>query len=464
VDRANYAKAIRGGTVFFLGIGGIGMSALAKYFLANGAAVYGYDKVKTTLTEELEALGVQIHYEEHEKNIIKQTDLVVYTPAVPKEHLAYQYYTANNYSVLKRSQVLGLITANSTNVCVAGTHGKTTVSTITSHILHHSGFGCNAFLGGIATNYGTNFLSSAKNVTVIEADEYDRSFLQLTPSYAIVTNMDADHLDIYGTHEAMEDAFVEFTKQIKPKGVLIAKYGLVKYDALVADTKYSYHLTDTNASIYANNITVTEGGYNFDMQLVDTHVRNVRLNVGGLHNIENAIAAAATAYLMGVNKEAIIAALADYQGVKRRFEYYIPFKGDNSIVMIDDYAHHPTELNALISGVRSLYKDRKLILVFQPHLFSRTRDFAAAFAESFSKVDELVLLPIYPAREFPIDGVSSEMLLQNTKLENKQVVAKEKLVEWVKQNIKGNSNSKVLVMAGAGDIDTLLTDVKNVLS
>jgi UDP-N-acetylmuramate--alanine ligase len=462
-ERNDFAKAIQGGVVFFVGIGGIGMSALAKYFLSKGAVVKGYDKTKTELTEQLEMQGMAIHYEESISHVEPAADLVIYTPAVPKEHVAYQYYVNNGYSVLKRSQVLGLITANTTNVCVAGTHGKTTVSTITSHILQHSGMGCNAFLGGIATNYGTNFLSSSSDIAVIEADEYDRSFLQLTPSYAIVTNMDADHLDIYGTHEAMEEAFVAFTSQIQPNGVLVAKYGLPKFAMLQADKKYAYHLTDTKADIYAKDIVVKDGGYSFAIHILDVSIDNVRLNIGGLHNIENALAAAAVAYFMGVGTDAIVSALAAYKGVKRRFEYYIPFAESDSIIMIDDYAHHPTELNALTTGVRSLFPDRELVLVFQPHLYSRTRDFEAEFAKSFEVADELVLLPIYPARELPIEGVTSEALLAKTKMEHKQVIAKEALVNWVENELKPQSANKVLVMAGAGDIDTLLNQVKNAL-
>ncbi len=461
--QANFAKALQGGVVYFIGIGGIGMSALARYFVKHGAAVSGYDKTKTDLTVALEAEGMAIHYSDDVNAIPQNADIIVYTPAVPKEHQELNYYKNKEYTLLKRSEVLGLLTQRSFNICVAGTHGKTTVSTITSHLLLHTGYGCNAFLGGIAVNYNTNFLSSTNNTCVIEADEYDRSFLQLYPNVAVVTSMDADHLDIYGTATAMEEAFIQFTAQIQENGLLVAKYGLPRFNELKATTKYSYHLDDTGATCYAKNIKVQNGSYRFDVVIKDTIIDNVLLNVGGLHNVENTIAAIAIAHHLKIDIEKIKAAVADYKGVKRRFEYIIAPKGNNNIVMVDDYAHHPTELKALITGANSLFEHRKKVMVFQPHLFTRTRDFAEGFAESLSKVDEVILLPIYPARELPIEGVSSDMLLNNITAPSKKVMSKEEVLNWVKVDLKNRPEPTVLLMAGAGDIDLLLKPIKEIL-
>ncbi len=460
-DQNNFAKVIAKGNVYFIGIGGIGMSALAKYFLHLGCSVSGYDKTATALTMELSSLGASIHFEENENYLMANADVVIYTPAVPKTHIELVYYQSKGYTVLKRSQVLGLLTMHSKNICVAGTHGKTTVSTIVSHLLQHSGYGCNAFLGGISTNYNTNFLSSTNNVCVIEADEYDRSFLQLSPTMAVVTSMDADHLDIYGTAESVEEAFVQFSKQIQDGGFLIAKYGLPKFDALQANTKYSYHLTNTNATVYATNIIANNGAYTFNVMLNGVLIENVLLKVGGLHNIENTLAAITIANQCGINMQKIKEAVATYKGVKRRFEYIIAPSVSSNIVMIDDYAHHPTELQALISGVQSLFPNHKKIIVFQPHLYSRTRDFAANFANSLSAIDNVMLLPIYPARELPIEGVTSNMLLHNITASQKIVIEKNELVETIKKQI--TNQPTVVIMAGAGDIDLLLEPVKNML-
>ncbi len=451
------------GNVYFIGIGGIGMSALAKYFLYNNAIVSGYDKTKTDITTTLEQSGIAIHYEDDVESMPKQIDIVIYTPAIPATLNELKYCKDKKYTLLKRSQVLGLITQNSSNICIAGTHGKTTVSTMVSHLLQYTGYGCNAFLGGISVNYNTNFLSSTNNTCVIEADEYDRSFLKLSPSIAVVTSMDADHLDIYGTAENLEEAFIQFTKQIQSGGLLIAKYGLKKFDSLVASTKYSYHINNTNANVYTKNIKVLNGGYTFDIVINNITIDNVLLNIGGLHNIENVIAAVAIANHLNIDINKIKDAVASYKGVKRRFEYIIAPKNNNKIVVIDDYAHHPTELNALLNGVDSLFKNRKKIIVFQPHLFSRTKDFATAFSASLSNADEVILLPIYPARELPMEGITSEILLNNITIDNKKVMSKEAFLLWTKNELKNNSDNKVLIMAGAGDIDLLLQPVKEIL-
>lgn len=455
--------------VYFIGIGGIGMSALARFFNQRGVKVSGYDKTVTALTTLLEAEGIEVHYKEEVDQIPKDVQLVVYTPAIPKEHKEYQFYLQNGYSVVKRSDVLQIITQSSLNICVAGTHGKTTISSMIGHLLRNSEFGCNAFLGGIAVNYNSNFWSSENNVCVVEADEYDRSFHKLSPDIAVISSMDADHLDIYGTAETMEEAFIEFTRKIKPGGWLISKHGLKRTNELVAANHITYHLSDDAATVHTVNLKVQNGSYLFDVvfknKADDSWVlKNVLLNVGGLHNVENAVASIAVAHLLKIEDDKIKKAVADYKGVKRRFEYIIaPILGDNSRgpVFIDDYAHHPQELKALISGARSLFEKKKLVLVFQPHLFSRTRDLADGFASSLDLADEVILLPIYPARELPIEGVSSEMILNKMKLKNKRIMTKDELINKVSEMVHTSDNEAVVfITAGAGDIDAMLQNLK----
>jgi UDP-N-acetylmuramate--alanine ligase len=440
--------------LYFIGIGGIGMSGLARYYHAKGVEVSGYDRTRTALTEELETSGVRIHYEENVDLIPKEVDFVVYTPAVAAEHAELVFYKENDYKVLKRSDVLKLITESSFNICVGGTHGKTTTSTMVAHILRHTGFGCNAFLGGISSNYGTNFWSSEKNVCVVEADEYDRSFLKLSPDVAVITAIDPDHLDIYGTPQEVENAFVEFTKRVKPGGTLISKYGLSRTGDMSAAVHKTYSFDNSKADVYAANILVENGSYVFDVMAKDWILDNTVLHMGGLHNIENAVAAIAVAKQLGIEDEKIKNAVAAFKGVRRRFEYIL--QNENHI-LIDDYAHHPEELKALIKGVKSLFK-QKLVLIFQPHLYTRTQDLAEGFAESLDLADEVILLPIYPARELPIEGVESELILNKMAITNKQVLRKDELTTWVKAN-----RPALLVMAGAGDIDTLIKPVKEIL-
>ena len=416
--------------IYFIGIGGIGMSAIARYFKQKGCEVSGYDRTQTALTSQLEASGISIHYEDNIELIPKDADAVVYTPAIPANHAELLYYQVNGYQVVKRSDVLRWITEASFNICIAGTHGKTTISTMVAHILRHSGYGCNAFLGGISTNYQSNFWSSDNNVVVVEADEYDRSFLKLVPDIAIIT-------------------------AIKPNGVLISKYGLKRKRELNATKQFTYSLDNENASVFAKNIKVENGHYIYDVKANGWELSDIQLNMGGLHNIENSIAAIAVAKLLKVTPEKIKAAVNGFKGVKRRFEYWL---NNENHVLIDDYAHHPEELRALITGVRSLYGKEKITIVFQPHLFSRTRDFAKEFAASLDLADEVILLPIYPAREMPIGGITSEVILQKMKLNNKNILSKEALMLWIQQN-----NPKIVVMAGAGDIDTILNRVKEIL-
>ena len=439
--------------IYFIGIGGIGMSALARYFVSKGCKVSGYDKTETILTQALTELGIHIHYEDNTSLIDTEASVVVYTPAIPESHSELTYYRNNGYEVVKRSDVLGWITEGTVNICVAGTHGKTTVSTMLAHVLRDSGYGCTAFLGGIAANYNTNFWSSDNNVVVVEADEYDRSFLKLNPSIAVITSMDADHLDIYKTTEAFEDAFVSFSKKVKLNGLLLAKKGLTREASFDASILITYHLNGQGAGIYAKDIRVVDGAYHFTAVGPSWTIENIVLHMGGLHNIENALVAVAVAMHLEIEPQKIKVALANFAGVKRRFEYRIK---TDAQVLIDDYAHHPAELTALISGVRSLYPNGKLTLVFQPHLFSRTQDLCEGFAASLSAADEIVLLPIYPARELPIPGVTSEMIIE--KMTNKKVVVlqKEEVRAWVKEH-----QPKLLVMAGAGDIDVLIRNIKN---
>ena len=442
-------------SVYFLGIGGIGMSALARYFKSIGIKVSGYDKTPTVLTAKLEAEGIAIHFEDNISLIDKNAELVVYTPAVPKDHKEYNYLKDNNYNVLKRSEVLGMITKSSYSICVAGTHGKTTTSAMIAHILRHSDYGCNAFLGGIATNYATNFWPSEKNVSVAEADEYDRSFLKLFPDVAVITAMDADHLDIYGTAEKLQDAFIEFANQVKPGGLLISKFDLSRSGEFKTVNKISYSMQNNAANAYAENIKLNNGSYVFDIVIQKETISDVELNMGGMHNIENAVAAITVAKHIGIANEKIKAAVAAFRGVKRRFEYVV--KKDD-VVMIDDYAHHPEELRALITGAKELFPGKKCSIVFQPHLFSRTKDFADGFAEVLSLADEVILLPIYPAREKPVEGVNSEMIMSRMKNRNVQVLSKEALINEIK-----NNKQQLLITAGAGDIDMLVEPLSAVI-
>lgn len=438
------------------------MSALARFFKTNGVIVSGYDKTETGLTRLLMGEGIAIHYEDNIEFIDKNAELVVYTPAIPNDHKELNYYLENKFELVKRSELLGAITNSSFNICIAGTHGKTTTSTMVAHILRHSGFGCNAFLGGIAVNYNTNFwpkepgTASDKNVSVVEADEFDRSFLKLSPDVAIISSMDADHLDIYGTTENMQQAFIDFSAKIKPGGLLLSKYGLYRTDDLKADEHLTYHLFNENASVYSANIKMSNGSYQFDVVMQYWEIKDVVLHMGGLHNIENMVAAISVAHYLGIENDKIRKAVAEFQGVKRRFEYIIK---NDAQVMVDDYAHHPEELRALISGAKALFPARKCTVIFQPHLYSRTRDLASGFAESLDLADEVILLPVYPARELPLEGIDSDVICRKMKNINKKSMDKIELLEWLKDH-----KTDLLITAGAGDIDTLVEPIKTLLS
>ncbi len=441
--------------IYFIGIGGIGMSALARYFKAQDKIVSGYDKTESELTKQLVEEGIPVHYEESMNKAPKDAGLVVYTPAVPANHKELVYYRENNYQLLKRSEVLGMITNSSFNICVAGTHGKTTISTMIAHILRHSGYGCNAFLGGVSVNYETNFWSSSNNVCVVEADEYDRSFLRLSPDIAVITAMDADHLDIYGTETAMEDAFIEFTGKVKQEGLLLSKFGLKRAKEFRASNHKTYSLQNESADVHGANVKITQGSYEYDVMMQDFMLDNVKLNMGGMHNVENSIAAIAVARQLDIKWDKIKSAVEDFKGVKRRFEYVIRSK---DMVFIDDYAHHPEELRALITGAKALFSNKRCTVVFQPHLYTRTRDLAPEFAKVLDLAHEVILLPIYPARELPIDGVSSNMILDRMYSDDKHLMSKDELLNWIKTH-----EVELFITAGAGDIDTLVKPLKEIL-
>lgn len=439
--------------IYLLGIGGIGMSALARYFRFLGKKVEGYDKTPSPLTLELEKEDITIHYNEDLNKVPslaeKASTLVIYTPAVQESFPELQYFRGNNFLIYKRSQVLGILTSGKRCIAIAGTHGKTSVTTMTSHLLKHSTLDCSAFMGGISKNYGTNLLlpENKSDFIVVEADEYDRSFLQLHPEIAVITWMDADHLDIYGDHQSVIDAFNEFVSQIITGGALIYRSGLNIDKNRNKDIRYfSYSITES-ADFMAENIRVQNGAYHFDLKTPFGHLEGLILSYPGLMNVENAVAACGAALLSGVTEEEIRSALSQYSGVVRRFD--IRFSGKKTIY-IDDYAHHPRELEATIKSVRDLYPKKRITGIFQPHLFTRTRDFAAEFAASLDLLDEALVMEIYPAREQPIEGVDANIILKNMKLKNRIRCDKSSFPEILDQY-----NPEILLTLGAGDIDRL---------
>ena len=441
--------------IYFTGIGGIGMSALARFFNERGVKVRGYDRTETELTRKLAEEGMDIHYEDSVDLLSKDAELVVYTPAIPKEHVGLNWYRENNYPVFKRSDVLQWITESMFAITVAGTHGKTTISTMIAHILKDTGYGCNAFLGGIASNYNKNYWGSENNVAVIEADEYDRSFLKLWPDIGVLTAMDADHLDIYGDLNALEEAFIQYTKNIKPGGTLWAKHGLTHGNRLEATHKNTYSLQNNAASAYASDVQISDGGYTFNVNGPGWILEQVRLNVGGMHNVENCVVAIAVAKQLEIEDSLIRKAVAAFKGVKRRFEYIIK---NEKTVYIDDYAHHPEELAALIKSAKTLFPGKRCVVAFQPHLFSRTRDFAEGFAHSLDMADEVLLLDIYPAREKPMEGVTINSIADKMGNPNHTVLTKEGLIAYA-----ATAPIELLITAGAGDIDKLVEPIKEAI-
>lgn len=446
--------------IYFLGIGGIGMSNLARYFLSKGKNVAGYDRTKTILTQQLENEGASIHYIDDVELIPKQylnkdKTLIVYTPAIPKDSAEKNYFETNNFEIQKRAQVLGYITQMSKALCCAGTHGKTTTSSMLAHILKQSHLDCNAFLGGILKNYNSNLLlSDTSEYTVIEADEYDRSFHWLHPYMALITSVDPDHLDIYGTEEEYLKSFEKFTSLIQPGGVLIIKHNIKLSPKVNKDVKvYTYSID--KGDFQAKNIKIGNGEIFFDFVTPNETIKNIQLGVPIKINIENSIGSMAIAYLNGATEEELRSATASFQGAKRRFDFLLK---TDKIVLIDDYAHHPEELAASISSVKELYPDRKLTGIFQPHLYSRTKDFANEFAKSLSLLDELILLDIYPAREKPIEGVSSKLIFDKVTCP-KILCKKEELLSL----LVDKNDIDVLLTIGAGDIDQLLSPITEVL-
>ena len=446
--------------IYFIGIGGIGMSAIARYYNAKGYKVSGYDKTPSPLTRELESEGIEIHYEDNIGFVPKDVEstLVVYTPAVPKDMGELVYVQENGYRVIKRSRMLGEISEGQRCLAVAGTHGKTTTSTLVSHIFTSSEEGCSAFLGGISKNYGTNLLIGSNDVVVAEADEFDRSFLQLFPEIAVITSMDADHLDIYGDESHIREAFKAFASQVK--GTLIAKHGL---DISESDTKakvLTYSYDDPQADFYAELVDGDGTGYtHFDLHWPGGTIRDCVVGIPGWVNIENAVAASAIALTYGLDPDKVREALASFEGVKRRFD--IQLRSENCIY-IDDYAHHPREIAATLTSIRGNFPQYRITAIFQPHLFTRTRDFAEGFSEALSNVDKLILLDIYPAREEPIPGVTSEIIFRNVTAPEKILLRKEELMEYLDRTVAEEGRDLVVTM-GAGDIDRLINPVKELL-
>ena len=446
--------------IYFIGIGGIGMSNLARYFLSQGKLVGGYDRTESALTEQLRSEGAYLHYKDQIDEIPaaftdRERTLVVYTPAVPASHGELTYFRLNGFRMMKRAELLGEITRASDAICVAGTHGKTTVSSMTAHLLRQSHVDCNAFLGGILKNYNTNLLLSEQSkITVAEADEYDRSFHWLRPHIAIITSADPDHLDIYGTAEAYRESFEHFTSLIRPGGTLLLKIGTVLTPKTVQGVNVRSY-SESEGDYHAENIRIGDGEIRFDYVSPGQRINDIILGVPVQINIENSVAAMAAAELCGATADEMRKAIASFAGARRRFDFHI--KSDR-IVFIDDYAHHPRELTAAIESIKALYPERKLTALFQPHLYSRTRDFADQFAESLSLADEVILLDIYPAREEPIEGVTSGMLLEKITLAQKQLCSKEGVLDCL-----CNLEMEVLVTFGAGDIDRLLPAIEKML-
>lgn len=443
--------------IYLLGIGGIGMSALARFFNLKGKKVAGYDRVKTSLTQALEDEGIAIHYSDDIHAIPKaflesKFTLVVYTPAIPKDHLEWQYFQEKGFKILKRAAVLGLISKASKTIAVAGTHGKTTISTMTAYLLNCSSIKANGFLGGISKNFNSNLVvAEDTEIVVTEADEFDRSFLQLYPHKALISSMDADHLDIYGEKLELQNSFFEFIKQIETNGYLVQKLGL-PFPERPDLKRLTYSRENINADFYAQNVKLVDGFYQFDLVFPNGIFYNLELGVPGLVNLENAIGASALSILSGIKEAELKQGLKTYSGVKRRFDYRI--KTDN-FVYIDDYAHHPEELKAFISSVRNIYPDKKITGIFQPHLFSRTNDFAQEFAQSLDLLDQLYLMDIYPARELPIPGVSSKIIYNKMKLEDKVECNKTNLMDLISKD-----SFEILLTLGAGDIDLFVSQIE----
>ena len=443
--------------IYLLGIGGIGMSALARYFYAKGIKVSGYDKTQTPLTKQLQTEGINIHFDDNPGHIPENIDLIIYTPAIPQNLKEFIHLKKTGIPIKKRSEILGMLSGEKKTIAVAGTHGKTTVSTLIAFLLKNSEIDCTAFLGGIAKNYNTNtFISEKSDWIVIEADEFDRSFLQLKPTIGVITSVDADHLDIYGSLDNLKNSFINFANQIQKKGILLIKKEInLKIDKLHDIKTYTYSLKDKEADFHTQNLRFKDGRYIFDMVITDNLIKDIILGIPGLINVENAVVALAVAYLSGVTEFEMKTSLPEFSGIKRRFDYILK---TDKLIYIDDYAHHPEEIKGMVSSVKEMYPGKKILGIFQPHLFSRTKDFANEFAESLGLLDEIILIPIYPAREVPIEGVNSEMILNMITNRKKQVCTKENL-----NNVISEKEFDILLTLGAGDIDQLVKPIKKYL-
>lgn len=459
-------------SVYLIGIGGIGMSALAQYFVGQGARVSGYDRAPSAITDRLRSNGVAIQFNEDISAVDRDAQLIVYTPAIPKHHAILEWYIQHGYNVKKRSEVLAGITADQFNICIAGTHGKTTISIMTAHLLRDTGYGCNAFLGGISTNYQTNYWDGKSQVNVIEADEYDRSFLRLRPDVAVISAIEPDHLDVYGSREHMESAFYQFAGLVaQEQGTLVSKFG-VSLQGTMPGSHLTYSLQNASASVYASDIVLDQGGYNFNVHGPWGTIESLRLNMGGMYNVENMIAAIAVAKQLEIDNEMIRAAVSGFRGVHRRFEYVIhpeeAARLRHDVVLIDDYAHHPAELHALLKGVRALFNKRWITIIFQPHLYSRTRDFYKEFAAALGLANTVILMPVYPARELPLEGVDSEKIADAVQGSRAMIKQAAEVLDWVGSDfissLPRSLEGDVLIMAGAGDIDKLVQPVRDTIN
>lgn len=442
--------------IYFLGIGGIGMSALARYFNLHGKTVSGYDKTRTNLTDELEKEGIVITFEDSIVTLDAEADMVIYTPAIPKDHVQYNWYIQHHFSVVKRAQVLGMAANSMFNISIAGSHGKTSTSSITAHLLQTANRSVAAFLGGICINFNSNFIDGTE-YAIAEADEFDRSFLHLEPNIALITSVDTDHLDIYGNLEAIENSFHQFCNKVREGGVLITNSSVPEKILNEKVRNYRYSLSDEKADFFTKNLKIGDGAYVFDVVHPDGVIENVKSYYGGKHNIENAVGAIAIALQLKISPEQIKEGITTFKGVRRRFETQVR---NEKYVYIDDYAHHPRELDATISAAKELYPDKKLTVVFQPHLFSRTKDLCDEFAASLSHADNLILLDIYPAREKPMEGVTSKIILDKVTISNKQLATKEELIAL----LKDKKDLQVVLTVGAGDIDTKVAEIKKLLT
>lgn len=442
--------------VYFLGIGGIGMSALARYFNEQGLSVKGYDKTSSPLTDKLMQEGMDIHFDDDLTLLDKEADLVIYTPAIPQSHNQLNWYKENGYELYKRSAVLGMISSNHYCIAVAGSHGKTTVSSMLAHILNGAG-GCIAFLGGIASNYNSNYIHTSNRFMVVEADEFDRSFLTLHPNIAGITAIDSDHLEVYGSLENIEEEFIQFAKQIVPQGQLILNehysHILSRVPKHLEVSQYGH---EKQADYSLTNYSVKNGEFVFTVTTPNGVIENLTASFGGIHNLENATLAISICEKLGISNRDIRKGIRSFKGIKRRFEKHVDIDGT---IYIDDYAHHPMEIKALVKSLRFLYPEKEILAIFQPHLFSRTKNLYEEFAHELAQVDDLILLPIYPAREEPIEGVSSELILNKVALKNKAIIDKTSLIDSLRNKVK----NKVVVTIGAGDIDRFVEPIKEML-